>query len=162
MNENIKEQLHFQLLNDLEPPPYDLLLLADEQKEAIDKYIFQSEIYLVMHTGLSSSAGVFVLYTHSEKTVEIKNIAVAEYLQGKGIGTYMLNYIDELSKRKKYSEIIVGTSDTNALGIAFYKKNGFTQFGVRKNFFIENYLHPMYDNGIMLKDMIMFKKVFDQ
>jgi len=63
-------------LSPQEPIPYGLLLLADETREAIDKYIHLSKIY-----------------------------------------------------------------------------------GVRKNFFIDNYPHPIYDRGIQLKHMIMLKKV---
>jgi len=39
-----------------------------------------------------------------------------------------------------------------------YKKEGFEVFGVRKNYFVDNYPEPIYENGTQLKDMIMLKK----
>ncbi len=40
----------------------------------------------------------------------------------------------------------------------FYEKNGYSQYDVKKNYFLEIYRKPIFDNGIMLKDMVMLKK----
>jgi aminoglycoside 6'-N-acetyltransferase I len=54
--------------------PYDLLLLADETMEAINKYIHQSDIYVLDQDNIIIA--VCVLQTISNDTIEIKNIAV--------------------------------------------------------------------------------------
>lgn len=54
-----------------------------------------------------------------------------------------------------YSKLIVGTADSGIDQIRFYERNGFMKFGLRKNFFIENYELPIIENGIQLKDMIL-------
>ncbi len=137
--------------------PYELLLLADETKEAIDRYVFQSEVYVVKYN--SATVGVFCLFEIDSRTLELKNIAVAENEQNKGFGGKILDYIKEISK-PNYNEIIVGTPDCSAAQIRFYERNGFKKFGIRENFFLENYNEPIIENGIQLKDMLVLKFKF--
>jgi len=42
--------------------------------------------------------------------------------------------------------------------ILFYLKQGFVKYGVKKDFFVQNYPQPIYDHGIQLRDMVMLKK----
>jgi len=63
--------------------PYDLLLLADETIEAIDKYIYNSDIYVLELNEIIYA--IYVLQSLNNYTIEIKNIAVHENFQGQGI-----------------------------------------------------------------------------
>jgi len=54
--------------------PFDILLLADETIEAINKYVHQSDIYVIDRD--NKIIAVFVLQTICSDTVEIKNIVV--------------------------------------------------------------------------------------
>lgn len=149
---NPKIDLDFVLLNDKNEYPYELLLLADETEEAIAKYIHNSKVYVAKNNG--NTIAVFCLYELDENTVELKNIAVSESFQNKGIGSRLISFIKELVK-VTYSKLIVGTADSGIDQIRFYERNGFKKFGLRKNFFIENYELPIIENGIQLKDMIL-------
>jgi aminoglycoside 6'-N-acetyltransferase I len=51
----------------------------------------------------------------------------------------------------------VGTADCGLAQIRFYERNGFVKYAIRKDFFIKNYELPIYENGQLLKDMIMLK-----
>ena len=51
----------------------------------------------------------------------------------------------------------VGTGDS-PLTIPFYEKCGFRRFHVIKNFFIDNYDHPIYEDGKQLVDMIILRQ----
>lgn len=42
--------------------------------------------------------------------------------------------------------------------IQFYRKNGFYLSHRIHNFFIDNYDHPMFENGVQLVDMVYLKK----
>lgn len=139
--------------------PYDLLLLADETREAIDKYLPRSEVYVARFADNDIFIGVFCLYRVDVNTVEIKNIAVSEQYQGKGVGGHLLEEACRVALDKHYKEIIVGTGDAGKRQIRFYEKNGFTKYAVRKNFFPDNYEKPIYENGVMLKDMVLLKKI---
>lgn len=137
--------------------PFHLLLLADETIEAIEKYIYDSEVYVVQERHRSEVLGVFALYKISETEIEIKNIAVLESLQRRGIGTHLLNEIKRIAIAGKYESIIVGTPDSSVGQIRFYEKNGFTKYHTRKDFFIKNYSKPIIENGVMLRDMVLLR-----
>ncbi|WP_223607043.1 N-acetyltransferase [Chryseobacterium sp. OSA05B] len=140
-------------INSASDIPYELLLLADETVDAIDQYIFNSDIYL-LDNGLRDIA-VIALYPNSSTELEIKNMAVIESHRSQGIGGLLMDRTKVIAKESGYTTLVVGTSDTGFQQIKFYEKNGFTKKGVRKDFFIENYPLPIYENGLQLRDMIL-------
>jgi ribosomal protein S18 acetylase RimI-like enzyme len=137
--------------------PFNLLLLADETIEAIKKYIYDSDVYVVTEHGQSEPIAVFALYKISDTEIEIKNIAVSEVLQGKGIGSYLISEVKRIAKRENFNSIIVGTPDCSFREIKFYEQNGFIKYDIKKDFFVKNYSEPIVENGIMLRDMIILK-----
>ena len=134
---------------------YDLLLLSDESKAAIDKNLDNGELYVAKEGNQVIAA--FILKTVQEDALEIRNIAVAEELQGKGIGTLLLRHIIDNAGKRGFKSLWVGTCDQCSLEIKFYEKSGFVVSGVRKNFFLENYDRPIYENGKQIVDMILLK-----
>lgn len=151
-------ELHFELITDANQYPYDLLLLADETVEAIDRYVHGSEVYRVISNG--EIIGVFCLFELDAQQVELKNIAVNQSLQGAGIGSQIINFVKKIS-RVKYKTLIVGTPDIATRQLNFYEKNGFVRFGVRRNFFIDNYSEPIIENDVQLRDMVLLKFALD-
>jgi|GEM_PF-319390 aminoglycoside 6'-N-acetyltransferase I len=136
--------------------PYDLLLIADETLEAIDKYIFGSDIYVLEQENKIIAA--YVLQSINKNEIEIKNIAVVRDCQGKGIGKLLLRDAAFKAKGKGFKTIIIGTGDASIKQLYLYQKEGFEVFDIKKSFFINNYPEPIYENGIQLKHMIMLKK----
>ena len=151
------QDLRLHKLADDEPTPFELLLLADETEDAIKKYIYDAAIYTIHHSGTPAPIGVFALYRINETVLEIKNIGVLESFRSQGIGSFLIDSIKNIAGKENYNEVIVGTADSGIRQIKFYEKNGFTKYALRKNFFIENYIEPIIEDGIMLKDMIMLK-----
>lgn len=139
--------------------PYHLLLLADETMDAIGKYIHSSEVYMATIAAGDDPVGVFALHENSSEEIEIKNIAVAENNQGKGVGSFLIESIVRIAKGKDYNSIIVGTPDTAHLQIRFYERNGFVAYDTKKNFFINNYPEPIIEDGVQLRDMLMMRRV---
>lgn len=133
--------------------PYSLLLLADETIEAINQYIFSSDIYLL--SSGNEDIAVMALYKNSDIELEIKNMAVIESYRSKGIGSLLISKAKEIAKDNDYKTLAVGTSDTGFQQIRFYERNNFIQTGIRKDFFIENYPSPIYENGLQMKDMVL-------
>lgn len=146
--------IQIRLLAKDEKIPYDLLLLADETIDAINKYISKSKIYIAQKE--SETIGIFCLHKNSETEIELKNIAIKEEYQGLGYGSYMIDFL-KLEAKKNFKTLIVGTADIGYQQIKFYEKNGFKKFAIRKDFFIENYDKPIIENGIQLKDMVLLK-----
>ncbi len=136
--------------------PYDLLLIADETIEGINKYLFDSDVYVAKIE--KETVGVFCLFPIDKETIEVKNIAIVTEKQSNGIGSRLLKEIETIARKEKYKTVIVGTADCGFRQINFYEKNGYIQYDVKKNFFLEVYSEPIFENGIMLKDMVMLKK----
>lgn len=151
---DMQDDLNIKEITDHKDFPYDLLLLADETVAAINNYIFNSKVYTVLDQ--QQPIAVFCLYPHDTQTLEIKNIAVSAPHQNKGLGSRILHYIQK-NYAKSYANLIVGTADCGIHQIRFYERNGFVPYGIRKNFFIDNYDQPIYENGQRLKDMVLLK-----
>ncbi|WP_431612110.1 GNAT family N-acetyltransferase [Chryseobacterium sp. 'Rf worker isolate 10'] len=143
----------FNLLHSDSEIPYHLLLLADETKEAINQYIFNSDIYLLQNG--TENIAVMALYKKSNSELEIKNVAVIESYRSKGIGGILMDKAKEIAKENHYKTLTVGTSDTGFQQIRFYEKNDFIKSGILKDFFIENYPDPIYENGLQMRDMVL-------
>ncbi|MFW5657375.1 MAG: GNAT family N-acetyltransferase [Bacteroidota bacterium] len=131
----------------------DLLLLADEQEDMIDKYLPDGDLFALYDGDLKS---VCVVLSINKETCELKNIATYEKYQGKGYGRALINFVSDLYKNT-YKTMLVGTGETPAI-LAFYESCGFEQSHRIKNFFTDNYDHPMFDGDIQLVDMIYLKK----
>ncbi len=131
----------------------ELLLLADEEIEMIEKYLHRGEMFALYDNGLKS---VCVVTRESDDTCELKNIATYEQWHGKGYGSTLLNHIS-LYYRGKYTTMLVGTGDIPWI-IQFYQKNGFQVSHKIKGFFTDNYGHPMFEDGIQLVDMVYLSK----
>ena len=131
----------------------DLLLLADEQENMIDKYIERGIMFAIYDNDLK---GVCIVTKEEDRAYEIKNIAIYENFHGQGYGKKLIEYICEYFKGD-CDIIYVGTGDS-PLTVPFYEKCGFKKSHRIKNFFIENYDNPIYECGKQLIDMIYLKK----
>ncbi len=143
-------------MTDSEEIPYALLLDADPSIEVISTYLGLSEIYLALLE--NKIIGTFVLYPVDRDTLEIKNIAVDESLQNRGIGKLLLENATRIASDRGARKIIIGTSNASVGPLFLYQKAGFDMDVIKKNFIIENYPEPLFDNGIQCKHMIMLTK----
>jgi ribosomal protein S18 acetylase RimI-like enzyme len=144
------------LLKEEEEIPYQLLLLADETIEAIDKYIHLSEIYVYQQT--NTIVAVCALQVIDNETVEIKNIAVDTRFQGQGIGSELLKNAFESLTERNFKAVLIGTGNTDSKQLRLYQKLGFEKYKMIENFFVDNYPEPIFEDNIQLKDMIVLKK----
>ncbi|KAF5060903.1 putative N-acetyltransferase YvbK [anaerobic digester metagenome] len=131
----------------------DLLLLADEQEDMIDRYLPDGDLFALYDGDLKS---VCVVVPVNSDTCELKNIATYVKYQGKGYGRALIRYIADYYKND-YKAMLVGTGETPAI-LSFYKSCGFEMSHRVKSFFTDNYDHPMFEGDIQLVDMIYLKK----
>ena len=131
----------------------ELLLLADEQESMIDKYLERGDMFTVFDDDLKS---ICVVTNEGEGTFEIKNIATEPKYQGKGYGKKLIDYVLEYYG-DRCDTLLVGTGDS-VLTIPFYKSCGFVESHRIKNFFTDNYDHPIYECGKQLVDMVYLKR----
>ena len=130
----------------------DLLLLADEQESMIDKYLERGELFVLDDNGVKAEC---VVIKEADGVYEIKNIAVKPDSQRKGYGKTLIDFV--FTHYTDCKTMLVGTGDTPS-ALLFYRKCGFTESHRIKNFFTDNYDHPMFDNGKQLVDMVYLKR----
>ncbi len=131
----------------------DLLLLADEQEDMIDKYLESGDMFALFDNDLKT---ICVVKGIDDKSCELKNIATYQKYQGKGYAKSLISFVSAHYKNN-YRSMLVGTGDTPAI-LSFYKSCGFEPSHRLKNFFTDNYDHPMFEDGIQLIDMVYLKK----
>jgi len=129
----------------------DLLLLADEQEDMIDKYIDSGDMFILDDNGVKAECIIVKL---NENEYELKNIAVNPEFQGQGYGKQLIDFLFEHYHGKV---MYVGTGES-LLTIPFYKKCGFIESHRIKNFFIDNYDHSIFECGKQLVDMVYLKR----
>lgn len=130
-----------------------LLLIADEQEDMINRYLDKGTMYVLDDDGIKCEC---VVTDEGRGVLEIKNIAVCPDCRGKGYGKAMIEYIAG-KYRSDFAVLLVGTGDS-ALTVPFYEKCGFTRSHSVKNFFIDNYDHPIFECGVQLVDMIYLQR----
>lgn len=129
-----------------------LLLEADPSREMIDRYLDRGELYALTVNG--QSAAVAVVIEREDGAWEIKNLAVAPGLRGRGYGARLLQHLFRVLSAR-CGLLYVGTSEGN---VPFYERFGFVRDGVVKGFFTDNYDAPIVEDGRVLTDMLMLVK----
>ena len=130
-----------------------LLLLADEQENMIFKYLDKGTMFVVEDNGVK---GEILVCDIGNGILEIKNLAVISACRNMGYGKKLIKFICEKYKNV-FSVLQVGTGDS-PLTVPFYEKCGFKRSHVVKNFFTDNYDHPIIECGKQLDDMIYLRK----
>ena len=131
----------------------DLLLLADESEEMIDKYLEHGDMFALFDDELKT---ICVVAEIDKDTCELKNIATYKQHQGKGYARALIKFITDYYKGN-YKTMLVGTGETPTI-LSFYKSCGFEPSHRLKNFFTDNYKHPIIEEGIQLIDMVYLNK----
>lgn len=131
----------------------DLLLLADEQEDMIDRYLDRGRMYVLDDGGVKCEC---VVTDEGGGVLEIKNIATVPAHQGKGYARTLIDFIAG-TYAGQYDVLQVGTGNS-PLTVPFYEKCGFVRSHVVPNFFTDNYDHPIYECGVQLIDMVYLQK----
>ena len=131
----------------------DLLLLADEQEDMVDRYLETGTMYVLEDDGVKCQC---VITDEGNGVLEIKNIATMPGSQRKGYGKALIDFLVR-KYTGQYSVLQVGTGDS-PMTIPFYEHCGFTRSHIIPNFFTDNYDHPIYECGIQLTDMVYLQR----
>ena len=129
-----------------------LLLLGDEQEDMIERYLDRGTLWALYDGGVLRC--VCVVTEEGPGTFEIKNLAVAPESQRRGYGRSMVEHVARQC-RGRGTRLLVGTGDS-PLTVPFYESCGFRESHRVKDFFTENYDHPIYEAGRRLTDLVYF------
>ena len=131
----------------------DLLLLADEQEDMVDRYLERGTMYVLRDDGVKAEC---VVTDEGKGILELKNIAVETAAQGKGYGKAIVDFLVR-TYTGQYAVLQVGTGDSPST-IPFYEACGFCRHHLVKNFFTDHYDHPIYECGVRLVDMVYLQR----
>ena len=131
----------------------DLLLLADEQMDMVERYLHRGTMFALCDPNVKS---ICVVTKEGEGVFEIKNLATRPEEQRKGYGRSLVHYVVHYCKNLKGSTLLVGTGETSST-LGFYEKCGFVRSHRVKNFFVDNYDHVIIEDGKQLVDMVYLK-----
>ncbi len=141
-------------INDCDKTKFmDLLLIADEDICMIEKYLYCGDMFALYDDDVRA---ICVITQEQEGIYELKNIVTVPEYQRKGYGQKLIAYVVDYYKESG-NELYVGTGDCPTI-LRFYERCGFVKSHAVKNFFIDNYDHPMFEDGQQLIDMIYLKR----
>lgn len=130
-----------------------LLFLADEQEDMIDRYLDRGTMYVLEEDGVKAEC---VVTNEGNGILEIKNIATLPAYQKQGYARKLIDFL-VAKYAGQYSVLQVGTGDS-PLTIPFYEKCGFIRSHVVKDFFLNNYNHPIIECGKQLINMVYLQR----
>ena len=129
----------------------DLLLLADESRKMINRYLDRGIMFAIEDNGIKAEC---VVTDESDGILEIKNLAVDPKFHHCGYGKSLIEFLSE-NFSDRYQILQAGTGENL---IPFYEKCGFKISHRIENFFIDNYDHSIFESGIQLIDMIILRR----
>lgn len=123
----------------------ELLLLADPEWAAVEKYLYDGDMY-ALFDGDRAVAEV-VVAERADGHLEIKNLATDPAYWRRGCARALVDHVATLMAGR-YRKLYVGTSKP-----AVYTGMGFSPAYTVRNFFVDNYSEPVWDEGELLVDM---------
>ena len=135
---------------------YELLLMADPSRTMIASYVnrafkFAAEID-------NQLVGVILLLPTHPQTLEIVNLAVSKCHQNHGIGTKLLQFAETWAQEKHYHTLEIATGSTSLKPLYLYQKQGFRITSIEQDFFSRHYPQTIWENKLILKDLIRLQK----
>jgi GNAT superfamily N-acetyltransferase len=151
-----EDALTFRLIPDDKKTFLPLLLLADEQEDMIDRYLDRGDLY-AMYDGDDLRATA-VVTDEGGGVFELKSLAVDPPWHRQGYGGRMVRFVIE-TYRDRCRTLMVGTGDS-PITVPFYERCGFRFSHRLENYFLEHYDHPMYEDGVLLRDAVYLRMDF--
>ncbi len=89
-------------------------------------------------------AGIKIVF----EDADLMNIVVKKDCRNQQIGSFLLQYLFSYSKNHDITSIMLEVNEKNFSAISLYKKFGFEQIGIRKNYYYNK------DNAIIMKKIL--------
>jgi ribosomal protein S18 acetylase RimI-like enzyme len=141
-----------------------LLLLADESEPQVRSYMHEGTLYAYGSMDNGDALGMVLAIPEPDGSVELKAVAVADGLQGQGIGSKMLRAVIDDLRDRGVRHLIVGTGNSGIGQLAYYQKAGFRLWKIERDFFSAERGYPddLEENGIPLRDMVWMDQMLDE
>lgn len=130
-----------------------LFELAEDSRTELDAYIDEGRVLVARESG--RIVGHLQLTESSPGALEVKNMAVAESHQGRGIGRALLEAAIALAAEEGCAGIVVATAAADTGNLRFYQRLGFRMRDIERDAFTAatGYDSVVLD-GIELRDRV--------
>ena len=132
----------------------DLLLLADEQWDQVERYLGRSVVYALYERDVLCAE--CAVTDEGDGLAELQNIAVHPGCQRKGYGRELIAYVLRRC-RGRFAVLRVRTGDS-PLTVPFYLSCGFALVGSIPGDISRRYDHPIYEGGKLITDTVVFEQ----
>ncbi len=135
-----------------------LFELAEDSACALDAYLDDGDILVATHHDrvVGHIQITRVNDPESPSTLEIKNMAVEERSQGRGIGSCLISAAIDAAQAAGSTSLRVATAAADIGNLRFYQRQGFRFLSVERDAFTEvtGYPVPIVIDGIELRDRV--------
>jgi GNAT superfamily N-acetyltransferase len=141
-----------------------LLLLADDSEREIAGYINDGVIFVAREVSGAGGPGEpdkivgHLLLTGDGESLELKSMAVAEALQGRGGGRLLVESAIAHCRAHGVRQLLVATAAAGIGQLRFYQRLGFRMLRIERDAFGPHtgYAEGLVIDGIPLRDRVWF------
>ena len=131
-----------------------LFAMAEDSPAQLDSYLGAGRV-LVARSG-GEVVGHLQLVDGDRGSVEIRNMAVREAWQGRGIGARLVRAAIDLAASEAVSTVLVATAAADVGNLRFYQRQGFRMRSIERDAFTPatGYPRDVVIDGIRLRDRV--------
>ena len=132
-----------------------LFELAEDSAAQLDSYLGSGRV-LVARSGDAVVGHLQLVETDHPNEIELKNMAVREALQGRGIGARLVRAAIELVAGEAGTSVLVATAAADIGNLRFYQRQGFRMRSIERDAFTARTGYPadIDIDGIALRDRV--------
>lgn len=132
-----------------------LFELAEDSARELDSYLHAGRV-LVALDGAEVIGHLLLTDTDHPGELEIKNMAVREADQGRGVGRRLIQAAIELARAESAHRVHVATATAGIGNLRFYQRNGFRMRSIERDAFTPATGYPpgLEEDGIPLRDRV--------
>jgi GNAT superfamily N-acetyltransferase len=132
-----------------------LFELAEDSPTRLDAYLHAGRV-LVAVAGTRVLGHLQLVDTAQPMGAEIRNMAVHQELQGRGVGALLVRAAVELLTAESVTSLAVATAAADVGNLRFYQRQGFRMRSVERNAFgpANGYPPGIVVDGIVLRDRV--------
>ena len=132
-----------------------LFELAEDSPTELDSYLHAGRV-LVARSGRDVLGHIQLVDTGRPGRMEIKNMAVREAVQGRGVGSRLVRAALDLAAAEAAHEMVVATAAADIGNLRFYQRQGFRFRSVKRDAFgpASGYPPGLEIDGIALRDRV--------
>ena len=132
-----------------------LFELAEDSPAELNSYLHAGRVLVALH-GADVIGHLQLVDTNRPGEVELKNMAVREGLQGRGIGRQLVRAALDLVTAERASALVVATAAADIGNLRFYQRQGFRMLAIERDAFTpaSGYAPGIRIDGIDLRDRV--------